>query len=155
MARGINKVILIGNLGNDPDVRYTSGGSPIANVSLATSESWRDKETGDQQERTEWHRIVFFGRLAEIVSEYLRKGSKVYVEGRLRTNKWQDRDGNDRYTTEIVAYDMQMLDGRGGTGEEFAGASGQARKQSAANAPARQENTPGNGGEFVDDDIPF
>lgn len=155
MARGINKVILIGNLGNDPDVRYTSGGSPIANISLATSESWRDKETGDQQERTEWHRIVFFGRQAEIVSEYLRKGSKIYVEGRLRTNKWQDRDGNDRYTTEIVANDMQMLDSRGGTGEEFAASSGQARKQPAANAPARQENTPGNGGEFVDDDIPF
>ena len=121
MARGINKVILIGNLGNDPDVRYTSGGSPIANISLATSESWRDKETGDQQERTEWHRIVFFGRRAEFVSEYLRKGSKIYVEGRLRTNKWQDRDGNDRYTTEIVANDVQMLDSKGGTGEEFAG----------------------------------
>ncbi|MDE0286012.1 MAG: single-stranded DNA-binding protein [Gammaproteobacteria bacterium] len=155
MARGINKVILIGNLGNDPDVRYTSGGSPIANISLATSESWRDKETGDQQERTEWHRIVFFGRLAEIVSEYVRKGSKVYVEGRLQTRKWQDRDGNDRYTTEIVANEMQMLDSKGGAGEEFAGPSGQARKQSAANAPARQENTPGNEGEFVDDDIPF
>lgn len=155
MARGINKVILIGNLGNDPDVRYTSGGSPIANISLATSESWRDKETGDQQERTEWHRIVFFGRLAEIVSEYLRKGSKVYVEGRLQTRKWQDRDGNDRYTTEIVANEMQMLDSRGGGGEEFAGSSGQSRKQSGANAPARQENNPGNGGEFVDDDIPF
>ena len=155
MARGINKVILIGNLGNDPDVRYTSGGSPIANISLATSESWRDKETGDQQERTEWHRIVFFGRLAEVVSEYLRKGSKVYVEGRLQTRKWQDRDGNDRYTTEIVANDMQMLDSRGGTGEEFAAPSGQARKQAGANAPRQQENTPGNGGEFVDDDIPF
>ena len=155
MARGINKVILIGNLGNDPDVRYTSGGSPIANVSLATSESWRDKETGDQQERTEWHRIVFFGRLAEIVSEYLRKGSKVYVEGRLQTRKWQDRDGNDRYTTEIVANEMQMLDSRGGAGEEYAGSSGQSRKQTGASAPARQENNPGNGGEFVDDDIPF
>ena len=155
MARGINKVILIGNLGNDPDVRYTSGGSPIANISLATSESWRDKETGDQQERTEWHRIVFFGRLAEIVSEYLRKGSKVYVEGRLQTRKWQDRDGNDRYTTEIVANEMQMLDSRGGAGEEFAGPSRQSRKQTVADAPARQENNPGNGGEFVDDDIPF
>ena len=155
MARGINKVILIGNLGNDPDVRYTSGGSPIANISLATSESWRDKETGDQQERTEWHRIVFFGRLAEIVSEYLRKGSKVYVEGRLQTRKWQDRDGNDRYTTEIVANEMQMLDSRGGAGEEFSGPSGPSHKQTGANAPARQENNPGNGGEFVDDDIPF
>ena len=154
MARGINKVILIGNLGNDPDVRYTSGGSPIANVSLATSESWRDKETGDMQERTEWHRVVFFSRLAEIVSEYLRKGSKVYVEGRLQTRKWQDRDGNDRYTTEIVANEMQMLDSRGAT-EEFAGASAPVRKQAATKAPVQQENSPGNGGEFVDDDIPF
>ena len=156
MARGINKVILIGNLGNDPDVRYTSGGSPIANISLATSESWRDKETGDQQERTEWHRIVFFGRLAEIVSEYLRKGSKVYVEGRLQTRKWQDRDGNDRYTTEIVANEMQMLDGRGGAGEEFAGPAGQSRRQAGASPPpGQQEASPDNGGEFVDDDIPF
>ena len=155
MARGINKVILIGNLGNDPDVRYTSGGSPIANISLATSESWRDKETGDQQERTEWHRIVFFGRLAEIVSEYLRKGSKVYVEGRLQTRKWQDRDGNDRYTTEIVANEMQMLDSKGGAGEEFAGPSGQARRQAGASPPGQQETSPDKGGEFVDDDIPF
>ncbi len=154
MARGINKVILIGNLGNDPDVRYTSGGSPIANVSLATSEAWRDKETGDMQERTEWHRVVFFSRLAEIVSEYLRKGSKVYVEGRLQTRKWQDRDGNDRYTTEIVANEMQMLDSRGAT-EEFVGSSAPVRKQAATNTPAQQENSPGNGGEFVDDDIPF
>ena len=156
MARGINKVILIGNLGNDPDVRYTSGGSPIANISLATSESWRDKETGDQQERTEWHRIVFFGWLAEIVSEYLRKGSKVYVEGRLQTRKWQDRDGNDRYTTEIVANEMQMLDGRGGAGEEFAGPAGQSRRQAGASPPpGQQEASPDKGGEFVDDDIPF
>ena len=155
MARGINKVILIGNLGNDPDVRYTSGGSPVANISLATSESWRDKETGDQQERTEWHRVVCFRRQAEFVSEYLRKGSKVYVEGRLQTRKWQDRDGNDRYTTEVVANDVQGLDSRGGAGEEFAAPSGQSRKQAAANPPAQQENTPGNGGEFVDDDIPF
>ena len=116
MARGINKVILIGNLGNDPDVRYTSGGSPVANVSLATAETWRDKETGDMQERTEWHRVVFFSRLAEIVEKYLRKGSKVYVEGRLQTRKWQDRDGNDRYSTEIVANEMQMLDSKGASG---------------------------------------
>ena len=154
MARGINKVILIGNLGNDPDVRYTSGGSPIANVSLATSDSWRDKETGDLQERTEWHRIVFFSRLAEIVSEYLRKGSKIYVEGRLQTRKWQDRDGNDRYTTEIVANEMQMLDGRSSTGEPAA-ATAPARKPAGANAPMPQGNTTGDGGEFVDDDIPF
>ncbi len=156
MARGINKVILIGNLGNDPDVRYTSGGAPIANVSLATTDSWRDKETGDQQERTEWHRVVFFGRLAEIVSEYLRKGSKVYVEGRLQTRKWQDRDGNDRYTTEIVGNEMQMLDGKGG-GENVsrAPAPAQAPNPAAAGAPAPRNKPPGNDGEFVDDDIPF
>ena len=154
MARGINKVILIGNLGNDPDVRYTSGGSPIANVSVATSESWRDKETGDMQERTEWHRVVFFSRLAEIVSEYLRKGSKIYVEGRLQTRKWQDRDGNDRYTTEVVANEMQMLDSKGASGE-FAGTSAPTRKPAATNAPVQQDNSPGDGGEFVDDDIPF
>ena len=154
MARGINKVILIGNLGNDPDVRYTSGGSPIANVSLATTDSWRDKETGDLQERTEWHRIVFFSRLAEIVSEYLRKGSKIYVEGRLQTRKWQDRDGNDRYTTEIVANEMQMLDSKGAS-QEYGGSPGPARKPAEANAPGRQDNIPANGNEFVDDDIPF
>jgi single-strand DNA-binding protein len=154
MARGINKVILIGNLGNDPDVRYTSGGSPVANISLATAESWRDKETGDMQERTEWHRVVFFSRLAEIVSEYLRKGSKVYVEGRLQTRKWQDRDGNDRYSTEIVANGMEMLDSKGASGES-AGTSAPMRKPASATAPVQQENSPGNGGEFVDDDIPF
>ena len=151
MARGINKVILIGNLGNDPDVRYTSGGAPIANVSLATSDSWRDKETGDLQERTEWHRIVFFSRLAEIVSEYLRKGSKIYVEGRLQTRKWQDRDGNDRYTTEVVANEMQMLDSKGTT-EEFTRASAPPRKPTG---PMQQADTPAKGGDFVDDDIPF
>ena len=157
MAKGINKVILIGNLGNDPDVRYTSGGSAVANVNVATSETWRDKETGDQQERTEWHRIVFFGRLAEIVSEYLRKGSKIYVEGRLQTRKWQDRDGNDRYTTEVVANEMQMLDSKGGSGA-FTGAPAEAPKPRGANAPAgpaAQNNIPGDNNEFVDDDIPF
>ena len=103
MARGVNKVTLIGNLGNDPEVRYSGNGNAVANVSLATAESWRDKDSGEQQERTEWHRVVFFGRLAEIVSEYLHKGSQIYVEGRLQTNKWQDKEGNDRYTTQIVA----------------------------------------------------
>lgn len=115
MARGVNKVTLIGNLGNDPEVRYSGNGNAVANVSLATAESWRDKDSGEQQERTEWHRVVFFGRLAEIVSEYLHKGSQIYVEGRLQTNKWQDKEGNDRYTTQIVANEMQMLGGRGGT----------------------------------------
>lgn len=114
MARGINKVILIGNLGQDPETRYMPSGGAVTNVNLATSETWKDKQTGQPQERTEWHRVVFFNRLAEIAGEYLRKGSKVYVEGSLRTRKWQDQGGQDRYTTEIVANEMQMLDGRGG-----------------------------------------
>ncbi|MEQ8662758.1 MAG: single-stranded DNA-binding protein, partial [Gammaproteobacteria bacterium] len=116
MARGLNKVMLIGNLGADPEMRYTASGSAVANVRLATAESWRDRESGEQQERTEWHRVVFFGRTAEVVGEYLRKGSQVYVEGRLQTRKWQDRDGNERYTTEIVANEMHMLGSRGGGG---------------------------------------
>jgi len=117
MARGINKVILIGNLGADPETRYMPSGGAVTNVNLATSESWKDKQTGQQQERTEWHRVVFFNRLAEIAGEYLRKGSKVYIEGSLRTRKWQDKtSGQDRYTTEIVASEMQMLDGRGEQG---------------------------------------
>ncbi|HIJ34892.1 MAG TPA: single-stranded DNA-binding protein, partial [Gammaproteobacteria bacterium] len=111
MARGVNKVILVGNLGNDPDVKYTADGRAIANISLATTDSWKDKNTGEQQDRTEWHRVVFFNRLAEIVSEYLKKGAQVYVEGRLQTSKWQDQSGADRYTTEIVASEMQMLGG--------------------------------------------
>jgi len=112
-SRGINKAILVGHLGRDPEIRYAASGAAIANVSVATSESWKDKQTGENQERTEWHRVVFFGRLAEIVGEYLKKGSQIYVEGRIQTRKWQDKDGNDRYTTEIVANDMQMLGGRG------------------------------------------
>lgn len=155
MARGINKVILIGNLGNDPDVRYTSGGSPVANISLATSETWRDKETGDQQERTEWHRIVFFGRLAEIVDEYLRKGSKVYVEGRLQTRKWQDKDGNDRYTTEIIANEMQMLDSKGSSGDFTRTPEPGEGARAQTPRPAAPGNNPGDSSEFVDDDIPF
>lgn len=114
MARsGINKVIILGNLGNDPETRYMPNGNAVTNISIATSESWKDKQSGQNQERTEWHRVVFFNRLAEIAGEYLRKGSKVYIEGALRTRKWQDQSGNDRYTTEIVANDMQMLDRRG------------------------------------------
>ncbi|MDR1057594.1 MAG: single-stranded DNA-binding protein [Coxiellaceae bacterium] len=112
MARGINKVILIGNLGNDPEVRYTPNGSAVATISLATSETWKDKQSGEMQDRTEWHRVVFFSRLAEIVGEYLHKGSKVYVGGSLRTRKWQDKNGVDRYTTEIIANEMHMLDSR-------------------------------------------
>jgi len=112
MARGINKVIIVGNLGQDPEVRYMPSGGAVTNISVATSESWKDKQTGQPQERTEWHRIVFFNRLAEIAGEYLRKGSQVYIEGALRTRKWQDQGGQDRYTTEIVASEMQMLGGR-------------------------------------------
>ena len=116
MARGINKVILIGNLGADPETRYMPSGGAVTNIRIATSESWKDKQTGDQQERTEWHSIAFFGRLAEIAGEYLRKGSQVYVEGRLRTRKWQDKQGMDRYSTEVIANEMQMLGSRGGRG---------------------------------------
>lgn len=112
MARGINKVILIGNIGQDPEVKSMPNGNAVTNATIATSESWKDKQTGQQQDRTEWHRVVFFNRLAEIAGEYLRKGSKVYVEGSLRTRKWQDQSGQDRYTTEIVASEMQMLDSR-------------------------------------------
>jgi len=156
MARGINKVILVGNLGNDPDVRYTAGGAAISNISIATSESWKDKESGEMQEKTEWHRVVFFGKLAEIVAEYLKKGSQVYVEGRLQTRKWQDKDGHDKYTTEIVANEMQMLGGKpsGGGNYDKSSAppseSGSSRPGKAASAPrpAADEN-------FVDDDIPF
>lgn len=115
-SKGVNKVIIVGNLGADPEVRYMPSGGAVANISVATSESWKDKDSGQQQERTEWHRIVFYNRLAEIVGEYLRKGSKVFVEGSLRTRKWQDKSGQDRYTTEIIASSMQMLDSRGGAG---------------------------------------
>ncbi|OGT07971.1 MAG: hypothetical protein A2X78_00215 [Gammaproteobacteria bacterium GWE2_37_16] len=116
MARGVNKVILIGNLGSDPEVRYTPNGNAVANISLATSEVWRDKQSGELQERTEWHRVVFFNRLAEIVGEFLHKGSKCYVEGSLRTRKWQDKTGQERYTTEIIATEMHILDSRSGSG---------------------------------------
>ena len=153
MARGINKAILIGNLGNDPDIRYTASGAAVANISLATAESWRDKDSGEQQERTEWHRVVFFGRLAEIVGEYLRKGSQVYVEGRLQTRKWQDKEGNDRYTTEIVANEMQMLGGRSGGSSNFdAAPPAQDNKPESNNAPAPASNK---ATDDFDDDIPF
>jgi len=151
MARGVNKVILIGNLGRDPEVRYMPSGSAVANVALATSEQWKDKTSGEQQERTEWHNVVFFGRLAEIVGEYLKKGSQVYVEGSLRTRKWQDKEGKDRYTTEIVANEMQMLGGRGGGGAGAGGGGGDYNqdqpKRQPASAPAASED--------FDDDIPF
>lgn len=150
MARGINKVILIGNLGGDPEVRYMPSGGAVTSVSLATSETWKDKQSGEAQEKTEWHRVVFFNRLAEIAGEYLRKGSKVYIEGRLQTRKWQDKNGQDRYTTEIVANDMQMLDGRG--------AAGNMASQNMDSFPSEQAAAPAAeiaGGTHFDDDIPF
>jgi single-strand DNA-binding protein len=163
-SRGVNKVILVGNLGNDPETRYTQAGAAITNISVATSETWKDKQTGQPQERTEWHRVVFFNRLAEIAGEYLRKGSKVYVEGSLRTRKWQDQSGQDRYSTEVVASEMQMLDsrgagqgaGQGGGGFQGGGDYNQAPPQAApaaAGAPAQAQG----GGSFenFDDDIPF
>ena len=116
MARGVNKAIIVGTLGQDPDVKYTASGSPVVNVSVATNESWKDKQTGEAQERTEWHRIVVFGKLAEICAQYLKKGSQVYFEGKIQTRKWQDKEGHDRYTTEIVANEMQMLGGRPSSG---------------------------------------
>jgi single-strand DNA-binding protein len=153
MARGINKVILVGNLGNDPEVRYMPSGGAVANITIATSESWKDKQTGEPQERTEWHRVVFFNRLAEIVGEYLRKGSKVYVEGSLRTRKWQDQAGVERYTTEIVAAEMQMLDSRGGKEGGASSYAPQSHSQMPA-APAESMASSNVNAEF-DDDIPF
>lgn len=156
MARGVNKVILVGNLGKDPEVRYSPNGQAIANCTIATSESWKDKNTGEKQEKTEWHRIVFFGRLAEIAGEYLKKGSQIYVEGRLQTRKWQDKDGQDRYTTEIVANEMQMLGSRGGAGMP-SDSSQEPAFESAA--PARASAGGSGGGKApapdFDDDIPF
>ena len=165
MARGINKVILIGNLGADPETRAVPSGTTVANLRIATSESWRDKQTGEQQERTEWHRVALFGRLAEIAGEYLRKGSQVYIEGSLRTRKWQDKQGNDRYSTEIVGNDLQMLGGRGGGAVSAPGAGAAASGGAGASAgggggagasPDSEESGAGAGrGEDFDDDIPF
>ena len=150
MARGINKVILIGNLGADPETRYMPSGGAVTNIRLATTDSWKDKQSGEQQERTEWHRVVFFNRLAEIVAEYLRKGSQVYVEGRIQTRKWQGQDGADRYTTEIVANEMQMLGSRGGGGGFQSGGSSTKSEPSPAAAVG-----PSDGMDDFDDDIPF
>ncbi|MEE4202794.1 MAG: single-stranded DNA-binding protein [Halieaceae bacterium] len=164
-SRGINKVILVGNLGNDPEHRVLPSGGGVTNISIATSETWKDKQTGQQQERTEWHRVVFFNRLAEIAAEYLRKGSKVYVEGSLRTRKWQDQSGNDRYSTEIVANEMQMLDSRG-QGNDM-GNGGYGGGSQYGNAPSQNDGGFGGGAEpsfqpapagsssLADDDIPF
>ena len=150
-SRGINKVILVGNLGADPEHRMSQAGAAITNISVATSETWKDKNTGQPQERTEWHRVVFFNRLAEIAAEYLRKGSKVYVEGSLRTRKWQDQSGQDRYSTEVVANEMQMLDGRGG--DNYGGQSG--GNDYAQSAPPAPQAAGGGSFDPMDDDIPF
>ena len=150
MSKGINKVILVGHLGQDPEIKYLTSGGAVANASIATSDQWKDKQSGEMKDRTEWHRAVFFNRLAEIVGEYLKKGSQVYVEGRLQTRKWQDKNGQDRYTTEIVASEMQMLGGRGqGEGQQQGGYGG---GQQAQRAPAQQ--APMTVDDF-DDDIPF
>jgi len=176
MARGINKVILVGNLGQDPEIRYTANGAAVANITVATSEQWTDRQSGQKQERTEWHRVVLFGRLGEIAGEYLRKGSQVYLEGKLQTRKWQDQNGQDRYTTEIVANELQMLGGRGGAGggsadynnaQDFGGARNQnqdvgggrpaaAPQQGGGGRPAAPA-APAGGSNFddFDDDIPF
>lgn len=160
MARGVNKVILIGNLGRDPELRYMPSGGAVVNVTLATSDSWKDKSSGESRERTEWHTVVFFNKLAEIVAKYPKKGSRIYVEGSLRTRKWQDKEGQDRYTTEVVATDMQMLDSRGGTSEDHA--SGSPHTGSSHPAASRQDSSASTmptsapaEDHFEDDDIPF
>jgi single-strand DNA-binding protein len=150
-SRGVNKVILIGNLGKDPEVRYMPNGTAVANITVATSETWKDKQTGEQKEKTEWHRVVFYRRLAEIAGEYLRKGSKVYIEGRLQTRKWQDQSGQDRYSTEVIADEMQMLDSRG---SGFEAGSSPSPSKAASPAPAASPDMPADDS-FLDDDIPF
>jgi single-strand DNA-binding protein len=150
MARGINKVILVGNLGKDPEVRYMPNGNAVANITIATSESWKDKTTGENQEKTEWHRVVLFRRLGEIAGEYLKKGSQVYIEGKLQTRKWQDNNGQDRYTTEIIANEMQMLGGRGGGGSSSASFANEDSSANTARSTAMAE-----GPNDFDDDIPF
>ena len=148
MARGVNKVIIVGNLGGDPDTKYMPSGSAVTNLTVATNESWKDKQTGEQKDRTEWHKVAMFGRLAEIAAEYLRKGSQVYIEGKLRTRKWTDKQGNDRYSTEIVADEMQMLDERGGGGAPAMGGP-------PPSSPPQQGSSGPAGGDDFDDDIPF
>lgn len=149
MTRGVNKVILVGRLGADPDTRYTANGAAVTNLSLATSEQWKDKNTGERKEKTEWHRAVFFGKLAEIAGEYLTKGSQVYIEGRLQTRKWQDQSGQDRYTTEVVGNDMQML------GERQAANDGGGFRDSGQQAQEVSQSPGELSADFDDDDIPF
>lgn len=152
MAKGINKVILVGNLGADPETRYSTSGSAITQIRIATSESWRDKQTGEQQERTEWHRVKFFGKLAEIAGEYLRKGSQVYVEGSLRTDKYTGQDGVERYSTDIIAKEMQMLggkqEGRAPARDNFESPTGAGARRQGGTGPVEHAD-------FPDDDIPF
>ena len=148
MARGINKVIIVGNLGGDPETRYMPSGSAVTNLTVATNESWKDKQTGEQKDRTEWHKVAMFNRLAEIAAEYLRKGSQVYIEGKLRTRKWQDKNGQDRWTTEIIADEMQMLGGRGGSG-------GGSAPMSSPSDSGPSSAPPQPGPDDFDDDIPF
>ena len=156
----VNKVILIGNLGQDPEVKYMPSGGAVANISIATTENWKDKASGEKKEKTEWHRVVFFNRLAEIVGEYLRKGSSVYIEGQLRTRKWQDQSGADRYSTEIVAREMTMLGGKAGGSSDFSPPPQQQQAQQGGGAPQQQQaaspaqSAPQNFDNF-DDDIPF
>jgi single-strand DNA-binding protein len=147
MARGINKVIIVGNLGGDPETRYMPSGSAVTNLTVATNESWKDKQTGEQKDRTEWHKVAMFNRLAEIAAEYLRKGSQVYIEGKLRTRKWQDKNGQDRWTTEIIADEMQMLGGRGGGG----GSAPMSSRPDSGPSSAPPQAGP----DDFDDDIPF
>jgi|SRR6187200_1184711 len=157
MARGVNKVILVGTLGKDPETRYMPSGSAVTNMRIATNEQWKDKQTGEQQERTEWHSIAMFGRLAEIAAEYLRKGQQVYIEGKLRTRKWQDKEGKDRYTTEIVADEMQMLGGKGGgasAGERAPAGAAAGGSGSSGGGRAAVNDSGAPPGDF-DDDIPF
>ena len=146
MARGINKVIIVGNLGADPETRYTGGGTAITSLRIATSEQWTDKQSGEKQERTEWHRVKLFGRLAEIAGEYLKKGRQVYIEGSLRTDKYTDKDGHERYTTEVIANEMQMLGGAEGAARQAP-----ARQRPQTSAPAQTAPA----ADFEDDDIPF
>ena len=157
MARGINKVIIVGNVGGDPETRAMPSGSSVTNLTVATNESWKDKQTGEQKERTEWHRVAMFNRLAEIAAEYLRKGSQVYIEGKLRTRKWQDKSGNDRYTTEIIADEMQMLGGRGGAGGGSGGGNfgGEAPSGGGQQGGGGGNAPPQQGPDDFDDDIPF
>ena len=146
MSRGVNKVILVGNLGQKPDMKYTQSNTAVANLSLATSESWKDKDSGDLKTKTDWHRVVYFGKLAEIAEQYLDKGSKVYVEGKLQTRKWQDQAGNDRYTTEVLGQELTMLDSRGdSSGSSFEN----------KNSGMSEENVNQDNGEFSEEDIPF